>query len=127
MVKPDRILLAIAILVLFPYAAIAGSMQHSTSLVQTSALDNDLKRFCSAQWPSDFRMQEFCVNQQQTSVNHVAEYHKRHRVQSMPHTPHSQIFTRCLDKGETPHGTDFKIVDLCIREEAEAFDSLGGK
>jgi hypothetical protein len=72
-------------------------------------------------------MQEFCVNQQQTSVNHIAEYRKRHRVQFTPHAPHSQIFTRCIEKGETPNGVDFKIVDFCIREEAEAFGRLGGK
>ncbi len=109
--KPFRIALAtIAIIIGIASPVLAGD--DAISKARTS---------CTNKWPTDFRMQKYCLDKQKTSIQELAELFDQYSQG----TVERDIVIRCRDKWAAEPGTeDYKMVLYCTNQQMEAYQAL---
>lgn len=78
-----------------------------------------IKAGCSAEWPGDYSMQEFCINNQVTSYNHLVQIHN-----SDQNDEERDMLVKCLGEWETATGSDWAMVEFCYQNQHEAYERL---
>lgn len=94
-----------------------------------SAADQDRSgAFCSAQWPTDYRMQEFCMGKQAEGHKAVEAFLNRNGIDKNnakarldANDPASLIFYTCFQQWSE----DYRMQAYCIGKQEEAAIRLG--
>lgn len=73
-----------------------------------------VKAHCAKEWPTDFRMQAHCQDQQQTAMLNIGQRNMRDTAE------HRTIRAECVKQW----GTDFRMVDYCEQQQLKALDDL---
>lgn len=73
-----------------------------------------VKAHCAKEWPTDFRMQAFCNNQQVQGMLNIGNRNMRDTAE------HRTIRAECIKQW----GTDFRMVDHCEQQQLKALDDL---
>lgn len=104
-----NILLVATALITFPNAAVSVE----------ASVDEAIKADCKAQWPSDYRMQEFCIETQAEANVAMFKVYKSDLNQE-----EKGILAACLDQWETKNGQDWAMVKFCYDEQHAAYTRL---
>jgi len=78
-----------------------------------------IKAGCSAEWPGDYSMQEFCINNQVTSYNHLVQIHSSNQNEA-----EKGMLIQCLGEWKTATGSDWSMVEFCYKNQHEAYERL---
>jgi hypothetical protein len=79
--------------------------------------------FCEQRYPANDVMQDTCLEQQREAVRWILNYMASHQLGSehrSKDTPHSRIFTKCLDNW----GNNYAMGKYCIEQKTELYDKL---
>lgn len=79
-----------------------------------------IKAACTAEWPGDYSMQEFCINNQVKSYNHLVQIKN-----SGQNGEEKGMLVKCLDDWKTATGSDWTMVEFCYKNQHEAYERLG--
>jgi hypothetical protein len=96
--------------------------------------------FCSHEWPSDYVMQEHCVQNQRQAAHRLLavseSFDRRKFLRPVPgpdgHTymlrapelDRVEIFNKCMKDWDHDYGTDFVMVEHCWTQQLGAYDRL---
>lgn len=78
----------------------------------------DVRHSCSAEWPGDYRMQEYCIKQQ----NEAAAYMRP--IISSAVGVEQQIVRKCASEWSTPSGFNYRMVKYCYEQQMGAYRRL---
>lgn len=96
----------------------AGHADEST-LISTGA--ESIRSFCSKEWPSDYRMQEYCMQQQRDGLGRVSSL-----LASIP-SGLTEAYAQCADDWKWGPGRsdyDWRMVAYCMEKQRESYDRL---
>lgn len=84
-----------------------------------------VKSYCADQWPTDFRMQQYCFNQQVEAVAELAPLYKLYG--SSEGSKEWIALAKCSSDWEKPafKTYDYRMVLYCFRRQKEAIDAMG--
>jgi hypothetical protein len=101
------------------------------------AAADDIKAFCADKWPSDFRMQKYCGEQQTEGRQQVFSFMQEHGFTEngryspdkllaalRANEPFGVIGGNCLGKWQTDLGFDWRMVRYCMDQQTEAYRAL---
>lgn len=78
--------------------------------------------FCADKWPGDFRMQRYCVDQQNKAAADLRGFIERAAV---PGSVEQLILGRCGSKWKVSEGVyDWRMVKYCTDQQINAYRSL---
>ncbi|TIM94398.1 MAG: hypothetical protein E5Y34_30920 [Mesorhizobium sp.] len=81
-----------------------------------------IKAACTADWPGDYSMQEFCINNQVESYNHLVQINNGNQ-----NDDEKAMLGKCLGDWKTATGSDWSMVEFCYKDQHEAYERLNGK
>ncbi|WP_240761647.1 type IV pilus biogenesis/stability protein PilW [Nitrosococcus wardiae] len=93
-------------------------------VVPSALASASIKQFCAAEWPSDYRMQEHCVERQHSSARRIKEYMDRYNIKEGSSGPYARILAKCLDEWKTSKGTNYRMVDHCVERQVQSYKNL---
>ena len=76
-----------------------------------------IKRFCTAQWPNDFRMQEYCENQQSDAVINTLS---KGAPSDVPNGTFQTIRSQCVQQW----ADDFRMREYCENQQIQSYRRL---
>ncbi|MDY6791548.1 MAG: hypothetical protein SWH54_09790 [Thermodesulfobacteriota bacterium] len=79
-------------------------------------LNDIIKNNCQKEWPNDYRMQKFCIDQQKDALKKL----RAGRPADIP----KDIFIKIRNKCSRKWKNDFRMVLFCERQECEAWRQL---
>ncbi|TPJ99496.1 hypothetical protein FJ872_30775 [Mesorhizobium sp. B2-5-9] len=89
----------------------------------TASADTDtmagIKAACMAEWPGDDSMQEYCIDDQVTSYNHLVQIHKGDQNSEEQH-----MLLKCLDQWKNATGSDWVMAEFCYQQKHEVYKRL---
>lgn len=109
---------------------VAGSVLTSPARAD---LFEDIKAHCESKWPTDYEMQEYCVEQQVDGAKRMNSFLKRYNVEALLEDPKEAerlykegnapvvIALNCFDEWEG----DFEMIAYCIDQQEKAAKRLG--
>ena len=100
----------------------------ATTVASTSAFAGSTEQFCESEWPDDYAMQEYCIDQQNAAKNSVADFKSQHGLtadnlesKATSGVVPARILQGC--KAEWPN--DVAMVDYCVNQQAKSAKKLG--
>ena len=81
-----------------------------------------LRARCSQQWPADFSMQEYCIEQQQEGARKVSAWTSSPAVAGDPQL--RAVVVACDEKWTDAHGRNWPMIDYCIEQQVGAYRRL---
>ena len=87
----------------------------ATDLNSTTDSEERLKRHCVSEWPTDFRMQQYCREQQRQSVTQLLV-----RPPDIPTNVVDIVRTKCAQEWKD----DFRMRAYCERQQFDAYAAL---
>lgn len=88
--------------------SVASSKKRETKIrTATNKSDTGIKARCKSEWKDDYRMVEFCINQQTESLNNL-----------------SRMRGSIQDKCREEWGTDYRMVEFCTKTQSDAKSRL---
>lgn len=86
-----------------------------------SGVIDEIKKNCSAEWPSDYRMQKYCRKKQHAALMKLTGYAEKWPKGS----EEMAIIGRCMvDWPGKAGGTDFRMAAYCTDKQIEAYNEL---
>lgn len=106
-----------------------------TVIVFTSSLSlaDGLNDFCQNKWENNYRMIEYCLNEQIKAQHKVFNYGRKHGLVkndrlsiSNSEDPYQKIIYNCMNKWElSEYNTyNYRMVDYCIKKQVQAYERL---
>lgn len=83
---------------------------------------NGVRENCAADWPDDYSMQEFCINQQVEAAQRLNAVIERYGTKG--ETAESRVLDKCASDWQKGDGFDYTMVEFCWNQQAEALNRL---
>jgi len=90
----------------------ATSSTGSKTQVQSSS-NNKIQRMCTNSWPSDQRMQEYCVKNQTAALNKLSEMTQMYE----PGTRERKIMQGCSNVWKKGDTYDYRMILYCVENQ----------
>jgi len=90
----------------------ATSSTGSTTQVQSTST-NKIQRMCADSWPSDQRMQEYCVKNQTAALNKLSEMTQMYQ----PGTRERKIMQGCSNVWKKGDAYDYRMILYCVQNQ----------
>ncbi|MDX8443866.1 hypothetical protein [Mesorhizobium australafricanum] len=101
-------------------AAFAVAAVYPPALITADDPMAGIKAGCAAEWPDDYSMQEFCIDNQSKSLSQVADiYHSNQDDQERA------ILAKCYKDWRTATGSNWVMVEFCYQQQHDAYKCLG--
>lgn len=104
-------LLIVASLVAF-MAAPAAAQENETMA--------KIRQLCETEWPGDYRMQEFCIEQQVKGANAVMDGWNA----AAEGSDIQQIYARCYQEWTEGGLPDWRMIDFCAEQQLKSYRKL---
>ncbi|MDX8499866.1 hypothetical protein RFM99_15715 [Mesorhizobium sp. VK4C] len=79
---------------------------------------SEIRANCSAEWQGDYRMQEYCINQQLEALRAIKP------VVDSPTPIDREILGKCVNEWRKPVGYDYRMVKYCYEQQISAYRRL---
>lgn len=93
--------------------------------VLAAGVPEGVKEYCAEDWPNDYSMQEFCVDQQTEAALKLKAVIERY--QGAPNSPEYRALGKCVEDWEKGTSYDFTMVEFCWNQQVEAMNRLRNK
>lgn len=97
----------------------AEAIANFEAVVEAQAV---LRARCSAKWPGNFQMQEYCIEQQQDGARKVSAWTKDPSVADSAEL--RAVVVACSEKWTDAHGRNWPMIDYCIEQQVSAYRRL---
>lgn len=87
---------------------------------ETDTYVSEVKRACSQEWGKDFRMVEYCQNQQYEAMSAVAKLLE----ETKDDTVRSEMLQTCLQEWPKGNGYDWRMAEYCYDQQNAAYKRL---
>lgn len=101
------------------FAAIATVLATASAAFADADTMAGIKADCLGEWEGNYRMQEFCINQQLTSFNVLVRINN-----SGLNNEEKAILATCLGEWESANGSNWRMVKYCYEKQHEAYERL---
>lgn len=81
-----------------------------------------MRQRCEADWPDDFRMQRFCLDQQQEGRRSIRRWLSENEAKASQQLKTAVL--RCHVEWLDAHGYDWKMVNFCVDQQHKAYRIL---
>ena len=109
-------ILAVLMLLTFAFSALP---------VQAAEAQDQINARCSAEWPSDYRMQKYCRKKQATGGQKVVSWMGRHAVKNgFEKTVWGRMFRHCCGEWTDEFGLEWNMTAYCLNRQEEAYRDL---
>lgn len=86
---------------------------------------DSVKELCSERYPSDYVMQETCIDMQRKAAQNLARWNKEHPEFGNPMSPMGRIIATCWSRyGDNGKKTDFVMLETCINMQYESYQKI---
>ncbi len=89
---------------------------------QLAADERKMRARCEAKWPGDFRMQRYCLDQQQEGRREVRRWLAQNEAGASNDLKAAVL--RCHIKWLDDQGYDWRMVDYCMDQQIDAYQSM---
>ena len=99
----------------------------------TTADVKPTRAYCEDEWPNDFRMQEYCYDQQIEAVARVKQllqtagiFDANFKTTNKAKSPLGKALNMCIEKWKLPkfNTYDWRMVEYCIKNQIEAYERI---
>ncbi|WP_296747311.1 hypothetical protein [Mesorhizobium sp.] len=95
----------------------------AASVLAQNALANgadDVRANCGDDWPNNYQMQEFCIEQQKTAASSVSRY-----IHGSLTEAEKGIMNQCAEDWQLSRGYNWEMVLFCFEQQNAARKRLG--
>ncbi|RVD64210.1 hypothetical protein [Mesorhizobium sp. M7A.F.Ca.ET.027.03.2.1] len=85
---------------------------------KTDSTMSEIRTNCAAEWQGDYRMQEYCINQQTEALQAMKP------VADSATPVEREILGKCANEWRKPVGFDYRMVKYCYEKQIEAYRRL---
>ncbi|MGB7292143.1 MAG: hypothetical protein WBD99_08225 [Thermodesulfobacteriota bacterium] len=89
-------------------------------VANTSTRMSGIKTRCAKKWPTDYEMQEYCINKQTEAASKLQKF-----IETYPEGSEERIIiSRCAIKWQEGDTYDYEMVEYCSNNQIQAFQKL---
>lgn len=88
---------------------------------KTDSIMPAIRANCAAEWPGDYRMQEYCINNQVEAVQAMAP------LADSSSSIEREILGKCASEWRKPSGYDYRMIRYCYENQIDAYRRLNSQ